>query len=99
MHFAGPKVKKIQIGGEGAKDQNAEQPQQVMVTFIDPPSGWRYGFPKVYPKEAEGRTLEWLVEQGYPQWEIDKMKNHFYCRYWEGPLEGEEEEIDLKEGE
>ena len=81
------------------KDQNAEQPQQVMVTFIDPPSGWRYGFPKVYPKEAEGRTLEWLVEQGYPQWEIDKMKNHFYCRYWEGPLEGEEEEIDVrKEG-
>ena len=75
-------------------DSIEDRPQQVMVTFIDPPSGWRYGFPKVYPKEAEGRTLEWLVEQGYPQWEIDKMKNHFYCRYWEGPLEGEDDVVE-----
>jgi hypothetical protein len=54
------------------------------VMYIDPPSGWRYGFPKVYPEEAQGRTKEWLVENGYPQSEIDKMKEHFYCRYWEG---------------
>jgi len=58
-----------------------------MVTYIDPPSGWRYGFPKVFPKEAHDRTLEWLVEEGYPQWEIDKMKKHFYCRYWQEPAE------------
>jgi len=77
------------------KETKPEQLQQVMVTFIDPPSGWRYGFPKVYPKEAEGRTLEWLVEQGYPQWEIDKMKDHFYCGYWSGP---EEESEDVCKG-
>ena len=50
--------------------------------WIDPPSGWRYGFPKILPKEADGRTLEWLVEQGYPREEIDKMGDHFYCGYW-----------------
>lgn len=53
------------------------------VTYIDPPEGWKYGFPKVLPKEAQGRNLEWLIENGYPQEIIDKLKDHFYCRYWE----------------
>jgi len=51
--------------------------------MIDPPSGWRYGFPKVIPKDQMHRTLEWLVENGYPKEEIDRMGSHFYCRYWE----------------
>lgn len=51
--------------------------------MIDPPGGWRYGFPKVIPKDQYHRTLDWLVENGYPRSEIDKMGNHFYCRYWE----------------
>ena len=53
------------------------------VTIIDPPSGWMYGFPKVLPEEAKDRTLEWLVENGYPQSEIDSYGKHFHCRYWE----------------
>lgn len=48
--------------------------------MIDPPSGWMYGFPKIIPKEHQHRTLEWLIEQGYPK-ELTEMK-HFYCRYW-----------------
>lgn len=57
--------------------------------MIDPPSGWMYGFPKEYPAEGlEGLTLaEWLVDNGYPQWEITKwpaLVNH--CRYWEEDL-------------
>lgn len=52
-------------------------------TMIDPPSGWKYGFPKVIPLEYLNRTLEWLVENGYPQKEIDSCGKHFYCRYWE----------------
>ena len=63
---------------------------KVKVTMIDPPSGWRYGFPRVLPEEAMGRNLEWMVEQGYPQFEIDKMKEHFYCRYWEAEVDEEE---------
>lgn len=51
------------------------------VTMIDPPSGWKYGFPKVLPDNVED-TLKWLVEQGYPQSEIDKCGKHFHCRYW-----------------
>ena len=53
------------------------------ILMIDPPSGWRYGFPKPIPKEERHRTLAWLVENGYPQAEIDSYKNFFFCRYWE----------------
>lgn len=58
------------------------KPENLM---IDPPEGWRYGFPKMIPKEHQNRTLEWLVEQGYPQKMIDSMGDHFYCRYWNEP--------------
>lgn len=52
--------------------------------FIDPPEGWRYGFPKIIPAEHQSRTLEWLVEQGYPAKLIADHGLHFYCRYWNG---------------
>ena len=39
--------------------------------IYDPPSGWRYGFPKPYAPQ-EGETLEdTLRRDGYPQTEID----------------------------
>ncbi len=54
--------------------------------FIDPPSGWKYGFPKVIPKDADD-LRKWLLEEGYPQWEIDSYGEYFYCRFWETPDE------------
>jgi len=53
-----------------------------MITMIDPPSGWKYGFPKALPAGIEN-VLQWLVENGYPQSEIDLLGENFYCRYWE----------------
>jgi len=49
--------------------------------MIDPPSGWKYGFPKPLPEEVEN-VKEWLLEQGYPQREIDLYGKHFYYRTW-----------------
>ena len=49
--------------------------------MIDPPSGWLYGFPKELPEGVEN-VLAWLVENGYPQKEIDKLGEHFYCSHW-----------------
>lgn len=49
--------------------------------MIDPPSGWKYGFPKELPKGTEN-VLQWLVENGYPQAEIDRLGEHFYCGNW-----------------
>ena len=53
------------------------------VIIIDPPSGWKYGFPKVIPNDRMEDTEVWLVEQGYPQSLIDKLGEYFSCRYWE----------------
>ncbi len=49
---------------------------------IDPPSGWKYGFPRPFDKRDDQTLGEWLVENGYPQSLIDQgMTRH--CRYWE----------------
>ena len=53
-----------------------------MKKMIDPPSGWKYGFPKDIPEDVVD-TLKWLVENGYPQEEIDKFDDQFSCRRWE----------------
>jgi hypothetical protein len=49
--------------------------------IIDPPSGWKYGFPKPIPDDVVN-VNEWLVKNGYPQREIDSCGAHFYCRFW-----------------
>jgi len=50
--------------------------------MIDPPSGWKYGFPKAKPEDATD-TIAWLLSEGYPQSEIDKMGNTLFIRTWE----------------
>jgi hypothetical protein len=55
--------------------------------IIDPPSGWRYGFPKpidIKILQADNKTLEtWLIENGYP--EIDAPFAAQHSRYWNAP--------------
>jgi hypothetical protein len=53
--------------------------------MCDPPSGWKYGFPKEIPHEVEqdGGTRNWLLENGYPQHEIDSCGDYFFVRFWE----------------
>ena len=59
------------------------------VLMCDPPSGWKYGFPKPLPAgRARGEDIvPWLLSEGYPQKEIDNYGKHFYCRYWEANTE------------
>lgn len=38
-----------------------------MTLYVNPPEGWRHGFPKAVPKDRETDLLEWIVEQGYPK--------------------------------
>lgn len=54
------------------------------VLTIDPPSGWRYGFPKILPDELVGNTevlSKWLVSNGYPEEDLELALK--YSRYWE----------------
>jgi hypothetical protein len=56
------------------------------VKYIDPPSGWKYGFPKILPEGVTG-FRQWLIDNGYPESEVDfGMK---YCRQWEQEEEDE----------
>ena len=52
------------------------------IHMIDPPGGWKYGFPKPIPDGVED-TIAWLVENGYPQSEIDACGDYFHCKHWE----------------
>lgn len=52
-----------------------------LVTFIDPPSGWMYGFPKILPDDVEDLE-EWLIDNGYPHDDIEMAMK--YSRYWKG---------------
>jgi len=49
--------------------------------WIDPPEGWRYGFPRIWDAEQYPDLEKWLVRMGYPADHVDfAMK---YCRQWE----------------
>jgi hypothetical protein len=51
--------------------------------IIDPPSGWKYGFPKEIPENVT--TLEdfkeWFIKNGYPEKDIELALK--YSRVWE----------------
>lgn len=47
--------------------------------LIDPPEGWRYGFPKRCPDNVENIN-EWLVQNGYPMSKILEYGDVFFYR-------------------
>ena len=51
-----------------------------MSKFIDPPSGWKYGFPKIYDEKKDGDLKTFLKKNGYPEKDIDFALEH--CRMW-----------------
>jgi hypothetical protein len=55
--------------------------------MIDPPSGWKYGFPKEIPEHINN-TRDWLIDNGYPAEEIEAFGDNFFVRGW---YEGEDE--------
>lgn len=54
-------------------------------TIIDPPEGWKYGFPKALPEGVnlgDDSQLEgYLRASGYPESYMELAKK--YSRYWE----------------
>lgn len=56
-------------------------------TIIDPPLGWKYGFPKVLPDDVDDLS-EWLFGEGYPLDLMDSaLKN---SSYWTEDIPEEE---------
>lgn len=53
-----------------------------MKMWVDPPSGWRYGFPAVWNDEEFSTVQEFLIAYGYPQEEMDSYAEFFHVRFW-----------------
>jgi len=52
-----------------------------MITFVDPPEGWRYGFPKPYPHGNDYSKLrEWFLSEGYPEKDIELALKYSWYR-------------------
>jgi hypothetical protein len=47
--------------------------------LIDPPYGWRWGFPKPYQPREEQSCAEFLIENGYPANDAEWACKH--CRF------------------
>lgn len=43
-----------------------------MKYWVNPQSGWRYNFPKIWDSETHPNMIEWVILQGYPKAEFDK---------------------------
>ncbi len=51
------------------------------LVFIDPPSGWKYGFPKSVTQEEYSKIKDfkaWCIANGYPKLEADSYGEHFH---------------------
>lgn len=59
--------------------------KEYTMIVVDPPEGWRFGFPKPCPEYfSEGFDFdEWIVAQGYPRELMERYGDHFTCRTWE----------------
>jgi len=58
------------------------EPPKKRKFMIDPPSGWKWGFPREIPEEDLHRIHEWLVGNGYPKRELDQYKGQVPYRVW-----------------
>lgn len=58
------------------------------VTMIDPPSGWKYGFPKEFPP-LTGNIPGWLIENGYPRELYEQLDSAgvFWFRMYEQEID------------
>lgn len=62
-----------------------------MTLMYDPPSGWRYGFPRPYLPQPGEALADTLLRDGYPQREVDNGGAK-HCRFI-----GSKEDIDALE--
>ena len=51
-----------------------------MKRMIDPPTGWRYGFPRVYDDARDGPIDQFLLDHGYPAKDVEFALQ--YMRSW-----------------
>jgi hypothetical protein len=67
--------------------------------WVDPPEGWKHGFPAIYNPETDGQMREWIVNKGYPVQTIKEYGEQWHVRCWpaEEPKECPDEVINAQE--
>ena len=56
--------------------------EEAMQIWVDPPEGWKYGFPAIYDPEKDGQMSEWIVRKGYPLLTIKEYGDAWAVRCW-----------------
>ena len=63
------------ISGAGKSGETGNAPPEPAIPpawlarpyWVDPPEGWRWGFPLLYDPAADGDMTEWMIRNGYPK--------------------------------
>ena len=50
--------------------------------WVDPPEGWKYGFPAIYDPNTDGQLSDWVVRKGYPLLTIKEYGTAWAVRCW-----------------
>ena len=55
---------------------------QSNMMWVDPPEGWKYGFPAIYDPVNDGKMRDWIVRKGYPLLTIKEYGESWAVRTW-----------------
>ena len=58
------------------------QPDVNQSLWVDPPEGWRYGFPAIYDPASDGVMRDWIISKGYPAKLIQEYGDVWFVRCW-----------------
>ena len=50
--------------------------------WVDPPEGWKFGFPAIYDPATDGQLSEWIISKGYPVKLIQEYGDVWAVRCW-----------------
>jgi hypothetical protein len=50
--------------------------------WVDPPEGWKFGFPAIYDPATDGQMRDWILSKGYPKQIIQEYGDVWAVRCW-----------------
>ena len=62
--------------------QSKDLSMQSNMMWVDPPEGWKYGFPAIYDPVNDGKMRDWIVRKGYPLLTIKEYGEQWMVRTW-----------------
>ena len=55
---------------------------QSNMMWVDPPEGWKHGFPAIFDPVNDGKMRDWIVRKGYPLLTIKEYGEQWMVRTW-----------------